>query len=79
MQGTHFVDDAAKGPYIRASVIRLIPPYFWTGIVRRSSLSIGQLLRLYFGDVHVADFIDSTADKYVGGFEIAVENAFWMQ
>lgn len=37
---THFVDHAAKGPYVRFQVIGLVLPYLGRGVVRRASLGV---------------------------------------
>lgn len=53
-QCRHFVDNAAQRPDIASAIVGLISPHFRTGVVRSSSLRVGQLPSYNLGHVKIA-------------------------
>ena len=76
----HLIQNTSKRPYIALGVIRQVIPHLWTGIVRCSRLRMGELLFEHFGNVEIPDLECAVfADKYIGGFQIPVEDLFVVQ
>ena len=79
-ESDRLVENAAKRPDIALHVVRLIAPDLWTRIVGRSCLGVQKSSLRNFADIHVSKFCRSIfLQKYVGAFEITMENVCVMQ
>ena len=53
-KGSHLVQNTAKRPHIALEIVRLVLPYFWTGIVGSACLGASKIFFEYLGDVKVS-------------------------
>lgn len=73
-QSTHFVDYAPQGPNVAFTVVLLMLPYLWTGVVGSTSLSCGEPVIHYLGDIEVSNFGYPPCEENIRAFDVSMDD-----